>query len=347
MRWDIHNHTIVPHRQTRLSSWQKQIQPENLLTILHQHHLDGVAITNHQEIKAAQELAGQYPEQVLVGAEYRVVGHESTYITIAVLNVDQPLHSTLLQARMRGLSYFARVVQEHQCPYYLTHLGTGITPDHAYSCELLEEALSQIPALLVSDHTGICDFAFCLARYYQLTMIGGSGQLLPTSQRSYTEYVLPEPSPISQPDNHTQNLTAPQMICQAILQKQVTVGISTELGFQKSAWTSLWEESKKSYREEIARIWHSEWNWQQPWNFSEMAQRWLGPTIQALPQAIQLRRSQKLQQQLQQWKRKFFDYLQLKEIKRITQLSCPAEEKRQQWIEAAAKIYQSFSQQSS
>ncbi len=333
MRLDLYNHTISLGNKIAWRNSAKHIHLEKYLYAIQYHKLDGIAITNRHNITEAVVLAREYPTSVIVGCEYQVAWKENTTVSIVVLNLDTNFHEILLQERLKGLPHFCEIVRNQNYPFFMVSLASGIPQDHPFACELLEESLQYIDALAVVDaYEGTGQFAIGLANYYNLATIGGSGHLVCSNRRAYTESL--ESTSLSQ-------------FWKAIQNKKVSVGITYEIGFSKGAISSIWELGKNFYRKEVENLKSSEeiWEIQQPSafeNWIRLGQTIITPLIYSIPQSFRLQKKQSMNHKLENFGQKFIVYLKNKQTRQIYSTSDSLIEKKRKWNESILKICQSF-----
>jgi hypothetical protein len=316
MRLDLHNHTIPSFSQS--SQWNKNFYQhckEICLQAIEEHCLDWIAITDFQDITAAEKLAEECPGNILVGAEYQVLVSESTTAQIVVLCLNQNLHQKFMKARLRGIEFFEKIAKEFDLPYFLTHVGWGI-PFHA--CEILESILSHCYGIetmnVPDDHIS---FSQGLAQYYQLAEIGGSQHLISnTSRRAYTE-----------------SLTAKTLsdFWVAIKEKKVKPQITT----------SCQNPTRDSFQKYIQEIWHSEWGWHRE-QIENVGKNIILSFFQWLPHHCYAQQTKQYRKKTLQLEQRFVQYLTTKESNRIFALDIPLEEKKQSWEQAMNKISSCF-----
>jgi len=94
LRLDLHNHILSC--TDSFYPFNKVYPQHNralYFRLFKSHRVDGVAITNYHNIDTALELYKQYPKQVIVGSEYRVLADEGNSVLISVLNITQDMHN--------------------------------------------------------------------------------------------------------------------------------------------------------------------------------------------------------------------------------------------------------------
>lgn len=328
MRLDLHNHTFPEDAR-----YGKETPGRNFRDIcpklLRQHHLDGIAITNFQSIEVALRLAQEYPQHIIVGAEYQVLAGEGTTVQIVVLRLDAPMHEMLMAARLRGLKYFTDQLKQYRLPYFMAHVGWGIPAEHPHALELLESSLAYVDAIeVVNVHDSIeSKFSTSLATYYRLATVGGSEQLIsPSGRRGYTE--APEATNI-------------QEFMAALQAKQVRTGLTHCSEKIRENEFSVWRYGKNLYLKELEKLWHSRLGWNQEL-MKGLSDTLLLPLLEWLPYGYYLKQRQAYEKKITDLRQKFIAYLKLKETTAVFSCELPMAEKKLLWGNTMAKIYQCF-----
>ena len=128
MRIDLHNHITTSEGKTlpQLKKLEKQSGREIYIQAIKYHKLDALAVTDYHNIDFALGLSREYPQHILVGAEYRVMATEGITVQVVVLGLTPSLHERLMNARLRGVSHFTSVLKENRLPHFLAHIGLGL-----------------------------------------------------------------------------------------------------------------------------------------------------------------------------------------------------------------------------
>jgi predicted metal-dependent phosphoesterase TrpH len=328
MRLDLHNH-ILPAGESRLAAKWKKLAPHNCreiyLQMMKYHHLDGLAITNSHDIEMAIRMAEEYPQKIVVGAEYQVIADAGTTVQIVVLNLDHATHTRLLDARLRGIAHFTTLLREKSLPYFWAHIGWGISEGHPRACEIVENLLPYFMALeTVTPHAGAANrFAGAIACYYGLTGIGGSDYLAGTSgRRAYTEAV----------DVHSVT-----DFFAAFCAQKVEAALTESP--KKIPKTMSWE--KNVYLRELQKIWHSEFGWSRE-AVKSLGQNLLAPLLERLPHTYYWQQRQSYDNKVGRLHQRFMHYLMAKETSQIFALDISDDEKKVVWQQKISKIYQCF-----
>lgn len=334
MRLDLHNHILSC--TDSFYPFNKVYPQHNralYFRLFKSHRVDGVAITNYHNIDTALELYKQYPKQVIVGSEYRVLADEGNSVLISVLNITQDMHNFLMKERFRGLEHFTTILREKNLPFFLSHLGYGIELSHPKSLEILDKTLNYFEAIEVLDaYSAIENFSFFLARYYNLAPIAGTGYLHADIERcAYTE---------------AKEAKSFKEFWDAVLKRNITIGC-LENSINNRSW---WSISKDFYQRQIKKIWHTELGFWQHFSIQEVFENLedsvLVPVFQSLPHFSHLQDIEALQNKKNDWNERFVDYLIQKKIQSILKQYNSKEDITYHCIEALHQINACFHRQS-
>lgn len=321
MRLDLHNHTVPAVRNSlfaRLTGNSHEKLGEFYPQIVQYHRLDGIAVTNCHDVSTALALREKYPEHTIAGSEYRVMIGENCSAQLAVLDVEETLHARLMNARLRGLEYFTSILNERGQPHFLVHPGWGISEGHPRTCELFDSVLSRCRAIEVTNAED-GGFASALALYYGLAPIGGSHHLVSvTGSRAFTE--APEAKTFAE-------------FFDAMRAGKVQAGVSGS-----GAIARRW---KNNYLRKLQEIWHSEIGWHRE-AILDVGESVFSNLASWLPDHYYTQERASWRKRILGLRRKFVEYLELRETRRTLAVEQPVEEKKKAWEEAMARIRTCF-----
>ena len=325
MRLDLHNHTIPVFPKAWMLSHSNQPNFKDIYQIIKYHQLDGLAITNTHNLNMAIELAHEYPEYIIVGAEYQVIVGENTSFQVVVLDVDQDLHTQLLHAKARGVSYFTSILNEKNVPYFLAHICWGIPNCSLESVKLIDHWISSFYAIEVADlYVRGMKLPFALAKYYDLAMIGGSNHLWSeTGQRVYTHV-------------DAKNLDE---FYSGIRNRKSKIGITDPVRKISKELPFMRQLRNNTYFQEIKKIWHSELGED---TLKSLAKSLFLSTIEWLPQSYYSQQRKSYMKKADKMHHLFMEYLIGKESQKIFRLDLEIEKKQDLLQSALGKIYESF-----
>lgn len=320
MRVDLHNHTIPAAQNSVFARLRKAVPntSEFYLQTIQQHRLDGLAVTNFHDVEVALALSREYPQYIIVGAEYQIILGESATAQMVVLGLDRNLHEEFMAARLQGIGRFAATAKAYRLPYFLVHLGWGIDAEHPRACEILDSVVANSIAVEVLNAGESEDMGFSsgIARYFGLAAIGGSNYLISqTGRRAYTR--APGSKTIGE-------------FFEAIYHNRVEAGL-----------TGGEEKLRKDYFRKMQKIWHTEIGWHRE-AVRRFGESLIFSLLDALPRHYQVQQQRRHQKKALRLMQRFADHLKIRETKRIFSVDAPISEKKKMWEQAIDHIYVCF-----
>ena len=336
MRLDLHNHTIIPKTKFhKFDTVLKQYTREIYFYIVKTNQIDGIAITNLHDIEIALSLWKKFSEYIIIGAEYKILCEEGNSVYITVLNIDEDIHKLLMKAKFRGVQYFTNLLKEKNFPYFISHVGLGLSLEHSHICELFDSFFSCFNSIDVLDHANLNPDSFMigLSKYYDLGQVAGSGHLLSRlGRRVYTEV------------NGAQNIND---FFEGFHKKNVNIGFTDFYHTEQNNTSSIWQLGKDFISSEIQKLWQTELGINKQLDINKLIENFsktiLLPALQNIPYDSHLNQLKIGNKRLNFLKSKFVDYLKLTKTKQIFSGPEALEEKKQNWKQSISKINKCFS----
>lgn len=181
---DVHVHSKGSQQVIRGSNATRKLGvKESYVDFEHQYRLakkrgmDYVTLSDHNSISEAMKLVEAHPKDTFMSCEYLIKGRpEGQDLEILVLDIDQQMHCSLMNATEYGAKAFVDLVRQADRPFSLAHPAWAVQPKPRLTVNELEEWVGMCD--VIEGLNGDCqrenEVAQIIAKYKGKPMSGGS-----------------------------------------------------------------------------------------------------------------------------------------------------------------------------